>query len=304
MAQDATGDWNQPGFLDSGAPDIAVDPTVVSNYYAPLVDRRFATAALLLASTPPGAHYTAKAENVPGAWFRYTGAAWTMHGIAEFANAAARDLALTAPAAGWLSRLAGERFNRRSTGSGTTWKPYGTGMVPIIPTGVAGTGASIGSEGQVLVGSGGLSVSINGCFPTDFRTVFAKIKTTHSGNLLLSARLRASGIDAAGTNDYTQENFSKVGGTLTGGAQAIASFALGGVTSSDNRIKAWFDNPADAEATYLAGFNSASNGSAHAGAAIEGRHILTTVYDGLTLFLPSGTINSLKAEFFGVLDNN
>lgn len=294
--------WGEPDYANTDAMQGPAQMTAIADFAMARGIRHFDTQADLIASSGALEDFYAFVKAIPGAHFRFDGVStWVMHGIARFATASARNAAITSPATGMLSRIDTERFVRRYSGS--AWLPYGAGMFPIIPTGVAGTGATIGSDGAVTVASGGLSVSINGCFPSDFKGVFAKIKSTHSGNLLLSARMRVSGVDAAGASDYTYEGFSKVGATLTGAAAVGSSFPLGGLTAADNRVKAYFDNPADAEATYLTATNSASNGSAHAGNMIEGRHILTTGYDGLTLFLASGTINALRAEFFGFNDN-
>ena len=85
-------------------------------------------------------------------------------GVQYFVNASARDLALTSPAVGWLSQLDSELFIRRWDGS--TWRPYGSGIFPLKPSSVSGTGVSINASGLV-VASGASAITVDGCFSDD-----------------------------------------------------------------------------------------------------------------------------------------
>jgi hypothetical protein len=118
MADDGPGDWGQPQFDDSSAPDVAVNPTLVANYFATLAARRFTTVALLLAATPPGNGYVARADNAPGAWWVYN-SGWRMYGVPRLASSTA---ALTAPALGDRCVLTSTEITYRYNGA--AWKEW------------------------------------------------------------------------------------------------------------------------------------------------------------------------------------
>lgn len=116
MANDGGSNWGQPRFLDSSAPDVAVNPTLVSNYFAPIAPRLFATLAALLASTPPAGNYIARAADAPGAWFINTGSGWQMYGTPEFPDTTTRDNVLTSPATGNRCRVGVLDYTYRAGG--------------------------------------------------------------------------------------------------------------------------------------------------------------------------------------------
>ncbi len=285
MAVDATGDWGQPGFLDSGFPDIAVDPTAVSNYYATLVPRRFATASALLGSTPPAAHYTAVAENVPGAFFRYTGSAWTMHGTAEFATVAARDLALTAPAAGWLSRVATERWVRRAAGVGTSWRPWGAGQFKMVPTGFTGTGTgfTIDSNGDANF-AGATAFNLEGLFTSDFLAylVIVDVFTMPGGGG--GFVLRKGGVSNNAAKYTTQRSWGQDAAAWSRDIAANAtSYAPIPQAAVEHTVTCRVTNPMVASLPTKLAFETDSyiTGASAIKAFGPGRHDVTDAFDGI-----------------------
>lgn len=132
MVSDVTLAWGAPGFDPDGAVDTDGDPQAVSTYFQYLVPREYSTVAGLLAATPPGNGYAARALNAPGAWFIRTGGAWVMHGIARFADASARSTAIASPVQGMLSK----RDNYHSVEQ--YWAAYDAGTNPTSPLKVAG----------------------------------------------------------------------------------------------------------------------------------------------------------------------
>jgi hypothetical protein len=143
MAVDDTGNWGQPAFLGSGAPEVDVDPTAVSNYFAKLAAREFTTTALLLAAVPPGNDYLARADDAPGAVWVRTAGVWVMHGVPRFASAAVRDGVLTAPAAGDRCIVGTRRYVR----AGTKW--HRDGFITPTVSSSTGTSATVDDDGIV-----------------------------------------------------------------------------------------------------------------------------------------------------------
>lgn len=99
-----TGTQDEPVIV-AGSPTFEADMEAITAFFAARSLRRFSTVALLLASSGSATDAVAVATNAPGALFRYNGSGWDMHGVAVFADAAARTTALSAPKNGWRSRL-------------------------------------------------------------------------------------------------------------------------------------------------------------------------------------------------------
>ena len=70
------------------------------------------------------------------------------------------------------------------------------GLQKIIPTSVSGTGASIASNGDVVVASGGNNFTVNGCFTSEFanyKLLVRDLRTSAGSALQLSMGTSASG---------------------------------------------------------------------------------------------------------------
>jgi len=85
----------------------------------------------------------ATVEATPGAFWKYDGSTWVMHGVARFATANARDTAITAPVSGMSCAIG----TRQYIYAGTKWHREGY----ITPTtgSVTGTSAAVDSDGVV-----------------------------------------------------------------------------------------------------------------------------------------------------------
>lgn len=116
-----TGDKGEPEWVPSGAsPTFAADGTEAAAWFQKgRTFRRTTTQAALSSATGMEDLDLAMVDAIPGAWFKYDGTAglWVMYGVAVFANATARDAAITTPAAGMRSYLTGVGRDYRYSGS-------------------------------------------------------------------------------------------------------------------------------------------------------------------------------------------
>jgi hypothetical protein len=106
------------------------------------------------------------------------------------------------------------------------------GMWKITPTSVTGTGASIQSDGSVLVASGGTTFTILGAFPTDFQVFDVVINDyTLSGDAGCNFQLR-TGVTTSNTGYYFGNVFGS--GFYNGTGSSFSSLA--NQTSFDPRM--------------------------------------------------------------------
>jgi hypothetical protein len=218
-------------------------------------------------------------------------------GVQYFVNASARDLALTAPAVGWLSQIGSELFMRRWNGS--AWIPFGAGLYPLFPSSVGGTGVVVADDGCVDFTSA-TTVNINGVFSSEFRDYQIELEVTAgSTDLGASFRLRASGTDSSA--NYSTHYTYGFGSTTASGATAetdrtFTQIGTGRQISSRMTLR----SPAVARATLMrtefARFNNAGEGSE---GLVAARHTATTAYDGFTLFPTSGDMTG-HVRVFGI----
>lgn len=217
-------------------------------------------------------------------------------GIQYFANASARDLALTSPSVGWLTQLDSELFMRRWDGA--AWRPYGSGLFPISPSSVAGTGVTIGSDGVVNFAAAG-TININGVFSADFRDYRVELEVTAaSADLVVNGRLRASSSDSS--SGYANQFLIGSGTTATAGVGATDLFYFN--ISGSRRVSSGLTlrGPALASpsviSTTLGGFPNSGDG--HVGNSVS-QHTAATAYDGFTAYVASGNITGY-IRIFGV----
>ena len=106
-----------------------------------------------------------------------------------------------------------------SDGSGgASWVSNESGMIKITPTSVSGTGASIGTDGNVVVLSGGSNVTVNGIFSSLFRTY--KIICTDCRATSATATFVALGTSNTGTAHAYAGFDVNVSGAITGTGNA------------------------------------------------------------------------------------
>ncbi len=162
----------------------------------------------------------------------------------------------------------------------------------VYPTSVAGTGASL--SGAVVSASSATSISVNGCFTTDFFRYEIGLDLTCSGAAVLGLVMRASGSNASTAYDeqhnatVNASNFP--GQALNGSSIPLNAQAFAGKINGE--IKLW--NPATAVATTgLAIIGGQANPMTTSAALIQPmtiQHRTATAYDGFTITPSTGNL--------------
>lgn len=174
--------------------------------------------------------------------------------------------------------------------SGSAWVNVTTGLVPIIPTSVAGAGATLGPSGKVTF-SAATSVSVNGCFTAAFdnyRIVLLSTNPTAQDSLM---RLRAAGADAAAASSYgNQRNYGTASSMTTGNDSTDKWYLTAG---ANGKIATSLDLylPAVATTTLGTGVSTATNSvTSMYATTLALYHNASTAYDGFTLYVGSGSV--------------
>lgn len=162
----------------------------------------------------------------------------------------------------------------------------------IYPTSVAGTGTSL--SGAKVAASSATSISVNGCFTTDFYAYEIHVDLTCSGAAVLGLTMRASGSNAA--TAYDEQHNGTVNATnfpgqaLNGTSVPLNAQAF--VGKINGRIELW--NPATAVATTgLALIGGAANPMTTSAALVQPmfiQHRTGTAYDGFTITPSTGNL--------------
>lgn len=166
--------------------------------------------------------------------------------------------------------------------SGSGWIYSNAGVVPLTPGGVAFTAAS--------------AVSIDQKFGTSFANYLAKITIrAASASSVLQMRMRAAGVDASGSGDYSGSILqydSSAGGAQTG---AVSYAQLNNVNSAGgSSMDVEFKDPASANPTLITStWSHRETASAIATGVNGSAHQLSTAYDGFTIFPSSGTVTGV-----------
>ena len=164
-----------------------------------------------------------------------------------------------------------------------------TGMVSIIPTSVVtGAGVTLGSGGVITM-TAASTVSVNGCFTSEFDNYQIVMRITSKSLFDVQARLRVSGTDQVGTSDYRNQFIYATGATsppIAGTNNAYAIMGQGALAESHNEtiiLSPYLTAP-----TFFGVRNSDNNGTSSYTFMGDTRHGLSVSADGLTLYL-SGT---------------
>jgi hypothetical protein len=259
--------------------------------------RRVATYALLAAEVDMESDDIAQVDNIDGVFFKYdsSSALWIMHGIARHANAATRTISIATPAVGMLSRLTDT--NTLWTYNGSAWvlmaPSTGAGEQMIIPTSVAGTGATVSTTGLVTMDGTGLTVSLNGVFTsafTNYRVVWNTTTRSAQDGLL---RLRVAGTDASGATTYGTQRVWGTGAAATVQNTNSTSWAVDTASAAATAGAAgeWLlYRPAVAAVTtgLISWYNASSTSTMYTGTGSL-YHSAATAYDGFTYYMASGT---------------
>lgn len=204
---------------------------------------------------------------------------------------------------GGLAFAANTQIFYRFTATTGTKIPLG-GLIPIVPSGVAGTGVSLGANGKITLASAPLA-SVNGCFSSEFTHYLIDYAISTSGLDNLGLRLRASGFDlSTSTYSYGIVSNASVTGTnaQTGSGNSYRiSFHTAGLTSMAGTCDLY--NPFQTAAKLLVG-KSVSAGSAFiVSDSVSGLQPSTASHDGMSIFTFSATNMTGVIRIYGYNDN-
>ena len=254
---------------------------------------------------------------------------YLMQGVWVFANAAARDAAVTSPQEGNFAYLKDTNVTTYYTGSawanldttGMTNPMTTTGDMVYSSSGSTPARLGIGTANQQLrvnagatapewftptAASSGLTListtTMSAVSSQSFNSVFSSTYdnylvvgafTASNASQNLNARLRVGGSDNTTSNSYVNQIIDGDGGSVTGGRFTNDLFqALGvisNVSSISNAFSGVFYNPAKAEPTTITTSTFACISSAFVRLGYAS-HNQSTAYDGFSLIPQSGTI--------------
>lgn len=181
--------------------------------------------------------------------------------------------------------------------------PTIVGLAPATPTSIANSGGSASLTDNTVTFSGVTSVSLNGCFTatfTHYRAVM-RLNAPSSANTVADLRMRASGTDAtAGNYQYGIAYIARTTGAAssTTGNNATSMRVLGGY-NAETVSDVFFGTPQLAVATTISLQGVFANNTDIFSMEGAGIHQVATAYDGLTLFVSSGSSISGTISIFG-----
>ena len=178
--------------------------------------------------------------------------------------------------------------------NGTQWVAlYSSGLVPIIPTSVAGSGVGMDTSTGIVSFTTSSSVSVNGCFTSLFRNYMCIASVTaRSVNSFSRLYLRATGTNLTTGYDLVRTVF---GATVTTGQLANnADIPMGSTNAASQNYTIDFRQPQLAAQT---GYNTktleAFAAAAPTSVISDGSTRLTSAYDGFTIDTAAGTMNGV-----------
>jgi hypothetical protein len=180
------------------------------------------------------------------------------------------------------------------------------GTTGIVPTSVAGSGVSVGSNGVVTF-TAATAVSVNGCFTSSYDRYQIVFDFTTSGAAALNVTLRASGTDSS--TGYDSQRSTAVNATAAAAQSLSAANWIGsgaiGITGARHSGDILIYNPALAVATTALIRNSIiPNPMTTASGLYSGAlgHQTASAYDGFTFTPGTGNITG-TIRVYG-LNNN
>lgn len=175
-----------------------------------------------------------------------------------------------------------------------------TGLIKITPSSVSGTGASIASNGDVTVSSGGANFTVNGCFSSDYVNYKIIISDFRSS---IAAAVRLALGTAAGTTEYrfSEINVSTagvVGGSGNAGTSSfICPIVSRGTTDSAGGEITLFSPQQSIETSFIClATDSDTSGPYRQGA---GRVLNNTAYTACYFLLDTATFTSIRVSIYG-----
>ena len=173
--------------------------------------------------------------------------------------------------------------------SGTSDAP---GMVLMTPSGVV-NGTLSGGEVSF---SAAATLSVNGCFNSRYDSYQIVTQLSQTVDTTIALRLRLAGTDASGAN-YDVATVSFAGTTVTAARISTATSGQFGSASTDHFSVINMHSPALAATTYYQ--SNVYYGPGAVGIINNGRHAVSTAYDGFTFIPGSGTITG-KLRVYGL----
>jgi hypothetical protein len=215
---------------------------------------------------------------------------YLMQGVWVFANAAARDAAVTSPQEGNFCYLKDTNVTQYYTGS--AWAAVGgtatTGLTFITGTSFSG------------VSSVSLPTSTFTSTYKNYAILITLTSTTGSGGTALSFRLRASGTDNTSANyNWARQFFysTTLGGTANGSDTSFVMFEATAPARGDAFINLFAPQLTERTLFTAAGFLD-QNGNTIIGGNASGTSTVTTSYDAITFYPSNGTITG-RYEVYG-----
>jgi len=205
--------------------------------------------------------------------------------VMVFADATARDAAITSPQEGMYAYLTGT--DALTVYNGTSWVTaalsVGAGFIPV-------TSGSFSSA---------TTVSVNSCFTSTYNNYWLQVYTTSSGGSA-TLKMRVASVDSSASYyDAKLATSGATGTTVTGSTQinVTTGFTVStGLTQTIYNMNIILTNPALASPTFMStlpgyGFTSAPSYGININA---GYHGVSTAYDGFTLTFSSSTSGNYR----------
>lgn len=145
------------------------------------------------------------------------GTAWVQVGAPQFASASTRDTEYAKASGAYLVTgaqiIRTDMMNATQTynATGTAWR-YDQGLVPIKPTGISGTGWTIGPNGQIIATAATGNLVVSGAFSADFDNYFIDIDLTSVAVANFTMQLAVGGTPDATASAYDTARSGNVGG--------------------------------------------------------------------------------------------
>jgi hypothetical protein len=183
--------------------------------------------------------------------------------------------------------------------NGTSWVFSATGAanpvgsVTDIPTSVtangAGSSATIGANGTVTFALC-TSLNINGCFSSTYTNyVLVLNKNSASGTAEIRFRYRAAGTDNSTASSYTNQ-IGRTNSTTVSAQRDVLDYGHLGVSGGARQFTtAYIYNPFVSGETFMKGLHTNGTSTSLWDESQSTHHNQTASYDGITLYLSTGT---------------
>jgi hypothetical protein len=142
------------------------------------------------------------------------------------------------------------------------------------------------------------TLSLNGVFQSGYDNYMVSVRHSSSGSaIVVRMRLRAAGVDESAGN-YTRQFITAFGTSVAAARGSSATEATLGTTSSTLRSgdTVFIYGPHLAQPTAHRNVSASSAGSLEI-YDVAGTHSLSTAYDGMTIYLASGSLSGRVAVY-------